>query len=241
MEKHFVVFCFPRSGSNLVCQCLSHQFSETHFGLFEAFSPVTDLKLHDGKLNTIKSSAKKSHDEIRSEIVSRIDMITSHPKKSILKIFGDTVWMHPNAVQEFVLRDDVNLIILNRRGRYKAFLSYILAKTSGYWTKSDGEITDKKIIPPEVFQHAKSFLHDVAVYDKWTTTFQRQKELTLDLTFEDFEFSNTPLYETLQTLKPFNFLDEQVANLGKQNVDHESKIINIEEVKQFFNVYYRAP
>ena len=246
--QRFVIFNFPRSGSNLLCGMLNkHPEILCHHEIFnpqKIYYSKDFHQLYGGDQELDRQDLISGKVGLGSKLNRNLE-----PEKFILKI-----WQHnfdfptvgfnlfpshiPNAAIPLVKDKEVRKILLRRRNKVKCYVSRAIARKTGRWDSYKKSASTKKTNPVQVKVNPKHLLSWSRRYDHYFETMRQSitesGQSFLELTYEDLVGSQGDTIKS--NLLSFIGVAPQIEYLQpplkKQNSDQLTDlIINFAELK----------
>jgi LPS sulfotransferase NodH len=245
----FVIFTYPRSGSNLLCGMLNfHPQIICHHELFnpkKIYYSKDFHKIYGGDGETVWREAlisgKKGIGTIRERNL--------FPEKFLVK-----VWQHnydydavgfnlfpthiTNASVSLIKDEGVKKILLSRQNTVKSYVSLLLARKTGVWDSYDDN-KRRKVKTTQVTVNAKRLLSWSRKYNQHFNSLRQNlvdsKQSFMDLAYEDLvsDKSKSVKIGLLEFLGVSNQLDYLQPPQRKQNANNLADLVsNYEELKE---------
>jgi LPS sulfotransferase NodH len=249
--KHkFVIFNYPRTGSNLLCGMLNQHpeilchhelFNPTRIYYSKDFQCLFDNDIsyrNDWILGKIGLSTIFARDIAPEKFIHKIWDNSFDAKAVGFNLFPSHI---PNTASVIVSDETVKKILLIRRNKLKAYISLMIAKKSSVWDlyKSDFARDPKIPVQQKVHVNIKKFL---AWCDKYDNFFEKLKnkcslqgQEMIEIYYEDMvgekqEEIKTSLLGFLKVSQTIQYLKPP---LKKQNTDSVRELVgNYNELKQ---------
>jgi hypothetical protein len=215
LTESLIVFTTPRSGSTLLCDWLRAFLPGHYHGL----EPDRNDKLKLLTTSTGKFWTKENYEKLST--YEKLLIIEKY-RPFVVKVF-------PYDAALCNLMTTRKVILLNRKDIKKQTLSHaIAAKTNKFNGASTNTISDLMLSKEEFFQVIFKQLASVRDFDNMKSRISSQ--VILELNYEDFENDLNNLFVALQPVLGLTEEHRKLIpnNYVKQNINHESKIANIE-------------
>lgn len=246
--QRFVIFNFPRSGSNLLCGMLNkHPEILCHHEIFnpqKIYYSKDFHQLYGGNQELDRQDLISGKVGLSSKLNRNLE-----PEKFILKI-----WQHnfdfptvgfnlfpshiPNAAMSLVKDKEVRKILLRRRNKVKCYVSRAIARKTGRWDSYKKSASTKKTNPVQVKVNPNHLLSWSRRYDRYFETMSQSLtesgQSFLELTYEDLVGSqgDTVKANLLNFIGVAPQIEYLQPPLKKQNSDQLTDlIINFAELK----------
>ncbi len=239
LPKRFVIFNFPRSGSNLLCSMLNQH---------------PDILCHHEVFNPQKIYYAKDFHELlgddeplpRLELINgKVGLGSKWARNASPERFMAKLWQHdfgaqavgfnlfpthiPNAAVPVLEDPAVKKVLLVRRNKVKCYVSRAIARKTGVWDLYEKKANSPKI---SVTVDPKRLLNWSSGYDRYFDQVRKRLEVTgqgyLDLTYEDIVGPNgseikTSLLDFIGVTPETHYLQPP---LKKQNSNRLSELVS---------------
>lgn len=223
LTESLIVFTTPRSGSTLLCDWL-RVFLPGHFHALEHERNDKFNKVWPAVANFLKLD-----DYEKLSTHEKLIRIENH-QKIVVKIF-------PSDINLLPLLKRYKVILLDRKDIKKQSLSHFIAYKTNQWNSAEtnysSNLTFGDVDRSLLIEHLKS----VKMFDAAKSRISSQ--VILELNYEDFENDLNNLFVSLQPVLGLTEEHRELIpnNYVKQNIDHESKIANIELFDELWEKY----
>jgi hypothetical protein len=247
-NKNIILVCYPRSGSTVTYQIIKQNLPN-YISLFEFLNLGTEviedqkthipicINHHDGKMYKLL----KTYEDKYKEFLRREKLLNNLPGRPfMLKFFGDFIMRCPDFAKRLLKNENNQFIFLNRKNIFKSVASYLVGFKTKKWSLSLEENNNNKnknfMFLPDDRILVNGCLQRIVIFD--ILKLHLQDRTILNLSYED---------NIEQSINDFEILARDMFNpnenikhalFQKQNFDHESLIINSDELKQYINDFF---
>lgn len=252
--KSYCLLTLPRTGSELVMSFLSQSKLLNNVGEFlnidsDLYKQVAKKKSDTGvflddyyiEKNFEKVDYQDYCQFIENEFKNRCDMLQSYETSNgpiVVKAFTNALLFEPFYSLKYLI-ENFNLVILSRRDILKAVLSGFICEKIKFWhgqTKQDFDLARQQLNDLKFTISAHRFYRQLIEHNNLmqlqATLFNKFPERVVPLVYEDFSGDPVNILN-----KVFNS-ESEVELIQRPFIEeHESHILNIDELTDIFNLY----
>jgi LPS sulfotransferase NodH len=232
--QKFLIYCLPRTGSNLLCSLLNNKTSiECHA---EVFSP---RRIYSNLLNATKDIILKIFRTYNPAYLIKLAIWHNEYQQSIKAVGFKVLY---NQLKPFPYLDEylfglknLKIIFLKRKNYLARIYSNLLAEQNDQWILTDEQYRKEAIIKIPYEKYKSLFEEEEEFYVSHLKLFDSKNISYLEIDYEDLNHDPQEAVDRITKFLGVDKIERRKTYLKKQNIKKLNEVIeNYQELKKKF-------